>query len=161
MARLGGLLVLVLTLVFMTVALPMIAAPAMAFHQVVPRQAVEDCTTDLARDLYGLGVRLGVGIPAGARSCVSLIQAGLLPVVLRMGSQYLRRRRNCRDTRCQRDLSVRTSHWHREQHENRRPCADGRPRNDTTLCGHSMERFELMGVQDCHVISLALLSSFR
>jgi len=93
MTRWDGTLVFVCAAVFCTVAVPAVAGVARGSHRLSRRQAAaEDCTTELARDLYGLGVRLGVGyhLPVGFMF-IALTLTGILPVVLRMGSQYLHR----------------------------------------------------------------------
>ena len=60
MIRPDNILLLVSVLIFCAVIVSMIVGAAPRSHHLAPRQTREDCTTDLAPDLYGLGVRLGV-----------------------------------------------------------------------------------------------------
>jgi len=60
MTRPDSGLLLVSLVVFCAVVVLTIIGAAPGSHHLAPRQAREDCTTDLAPDLYGLGVRLGV-----------------------------------------------------------------------------------------------------
>jgi len=60
MLRADGILVFISTAVFCAVIVHIVIGAAPSSQRLSSRQAADNCTTDLARDLYGLGVRLGV-----------------------------------------------------------------------------------------------------
>ena len=60
MLRLESILFLASAPVFGAALVLTTKSKAVEFSQIEARAIVEDCTTDLGRDLYGLGVRLGV-----------------------------------------------------------------------------------------------------
>ena len=61
MASRDGAVILVISTVFLVTTLSLTLASPKRINELQPRQqAIQDCTTNLARDLYGLGVRLGV-----------------------------------------------------------------------------------------------------
>lgn len=62
MASQDGLVILILAAIFCLITIPtVLGVPDIQLHgRLLPRNTHDDCTTQLARDLYGLGVRLGV-----------------------------------------------------------------------------------------------------
>jgi len=85
MLRADGILVLVSTAVFCAVIVHVIIGAVPSSQRLSSRQVVDNCTTDLARDLYGLGVRLGVSCIHKSSPKLLLTLTGILPVVLGMG----------------------------------------------------------------------------
>lgn len=62
MASNDGLIIFILAAIFCLITIPtVLRIPGVPnFGHLVPRTSDHDCTTELAKDLYGLGVRLGV-----------------------------------------------------------------------------------------------------